>query len=65
MPAPGWGPTMKHYRVNKLAKPGGIVVKAKDIIARDDKEAVQTARNDADCPVCDVWHAGQKVGAIT
>ena len=56
---------MRHYRVNKLAKPGGAVVKAKDILARDDKEAVQTAREDPDCPVCDVWQAGTKVGAIT
>lgn len=56
---------MRHYRVNKLAKPGGVVVKSKDIIARDDKEAVQRARDDADCPVCDVLHGGKIVGAIT
>ena len=56
---------MKHYRVNKLAKPGGAVVKSKDVLAQNDKQAVQDARNDADCPVCDVWHAGQKIGSIT
>ena len=56
---------MKHYRVNKVAKPEGPVVKRKDILARDDGEAVQTARADADCPICEVWREGQKVGSIT
>lgn len=55
---------MKHYRVNKLAQPGGIVVKAKDILASTDSEAVKVAREHEDCPVCEVWHAGQKVGSI-
>lgn len=55
---------MKHYRVNKLAKPGGEIVKKKDILATDDQAAVQTAQQDPDCPICDVWHAGQKVGSI-
>jgi hypothetical protein len=55
---------MKHYRVNKLAKRDGVVVKSKDILARSDAEAVQTAREDDDCPVCDVLHAGKKVGSI-
>lgn len=55
---------MKHYRVNKVAKPNGAVVKAKDILATNHKEAVETARDDDDCPVCEVWHAGQKVGSI-
>lgn len=56
---------MKHYRVNKLAKADGAIVKKKDIVAAGDKQAVQAAREDDDCPVCDVWHAGQKVGSIT
>ena len=55
---------MKHYRVNKLAKAGGAVVKKKDILANDDKQAMQAAADDADCPICDVWHAGEKVGSI-
>ncbi len=55
---------MKHYRVNKLAKPNGAVVKTKDILAGSDKQAVQATRDDPDCPVCDVWHAGKKVGSI-
>ena len=56
---------MKHYRVNKLAKPNGVIVKKKDILASDDREAVQAAREDDDCPVCDVWRAGEKVGSVT
>ena len=56
---------MKHYRVNKLAKAGGVVIKKKDIVAAGDKEAMARAEADPDCPVCDVLHAGQKVGSIT
>ena len=55
---------MKHYRVNKLARPAGPVVKTKDILANDDREAMRTVREDADCPICDVLHAGHKVGSI-
>ena len=55
---------MKHYRVNKVAMPGGAVVKKKDILANNDKQAMQAAAGDADCPTCDVWHAGQKIGSI-
>jgi hypothetical protein len=55
---------MKHYRVNKLTKRGGTVVKKKDILATDDKDAMLTATNDDDCPVCDVWQAGTKVGSV-
>ena len=56
---------MKHYRVNKLAKAGGVVIKKKDIVAADDKEAMARVKADPDCPVCDVFQAGQKVGSIT
>lgn len=56
---------MKHYRVNKLAKRGGAVVKRKDILAENDRQAVARAEGDQDCPVCDVWHAGEKIGSVT
>ena len=56
---------MKHYRVNKLARPGGQVVKKKDIIANNDEQAVSTAEQDEDCPVCEVYRAGEKVASIT
>lgn len=55
---------MRHYRVNKLAKPDGVIVKTKDVLAADDRQAVDRARNDEDCPVCEVWHADRKIGAI-
>jgi hypothetical protein len=55
---------MKHYRVNKLAKPGGAIVKKKDILAASDQQAIQAAREDDDCPVCEVLHGGQKIGSI-
>lgn len=55
---------MKHYRVNKVVKPGGATLKSKDILAADDKDAIARAGQDEDCPVCEVLHAGQKVGSI-
>jgi hypothetical protein len=56
---------MKHYRVNKVAAPDGEVLKRKDILAADHEQALKRAESDPDCPVCDVWHAGQKVGSVT
>lgn len=56
---------MRHYRVNKLARAGGEIVKRKDILAGNDREAVARAAGDDDCPVCDVWRDGEKVGSIT
>ncbi len=55
---------MKHYRVNKLAKRDGVVVKTKDVLANNDREAMQVAGDDGDCPICDVLQAGKKVGSI-
>ena len=55
---------MRHYRVNKLAKVGGEIVKRKDILADNDRQAVERVADDADCPICDVWRDGQKVGSI-
>ena len=58
-----WG-TMKLYRINKLTKPGGIVIKKKDVLAASDREAVQKAADSPDCPVCDVLKDGQRVGSV-
>ena len=55
---------MKHYRINKLAKIAGVVIKKKDILARSDAEAVRNAADDIDCPICEVLRDGKKVGAI-
>lgn len=62
---PTGGVAMKHYRVNKLTKPDGAIVKRKDILASNDQQAIARAEGDEDCPVCEVWHAGAKVGSIT
>ncbi|HTK58843.1 MAG TPA: hypothetical protein VL336_07660 [Sphingomicrobium sp.] len=55
---------MKHYRVNKLAKVDGPIVKKKDILASSDAQAVQHAADSADCPICDVLRDGEKIGSI-
>lgn len=55
---------MKHYRINKLAKIDGVVIKKKDILARSDADAVRHAADDMDCPICDVMRDGRRVGAI-
>ena len=55
---------MKHYRVNKLAKRGGAVIKKKDILAANDGQAVQQAADSDDCPICDVLKDGEVVGRI-
>jgi len=55
---------MKHYRINKLSKRGGVVIKKKDVLAASDREAVQKAADSPDCPVCDVLKDGQHIGSI-
>jgi len=55
---------MKHYRVNKLARPGGAVVKKKDILAANDLQAIRQAEDSDDCPICDVLKDGQTIGKI-
>lgn len=55
---------MKLYRVNKLAKRNGVVVKKKHILAASDRDAVQQAEESDDCPICDVLRDGQTVGQV-
>jgi hypothetical protein len=55
---------VRHYRINKVTKPGGAVLKSKDILASSDSEAIRTAAENADCPVCDVLRDGKVVGSI-
>ena len=55
---------MKHYRINKLAKAGGVIVKKKDVLAPNDKQAVAEAAESDDCPVCEVLRDGEVVGVI-
>lgn len=55
---------MKHYRVYKLAKTGGRIVKGKDLHAHSEREAMRKAEDDPDCPVCEVWQGTSMVGSI-
>lgn len=55
---------MKHYRINKLAKRDGVIVKKKDVLAASDREAVASAAASDDCPVCEVLRDGNVVGSI-
>jgi hypothetical protein len=55
---------MKLYRVDKLAKRGGVVIKKKHILAASDGHAVKQAEDSPDCPVCDVLRDGEKVGQV-
>ena len=55
---------MKLYRINKVTKPGGVVLKKKDVLAPSDKEALQRAEQSPDCPVCEVLRDGEPVGSI-
>ena len=55
---------MKHYRINKVTAPGGIVLKKRDVLATSDQEALQTAEESPDCPTCDVLHNGKRIGSV-
>lgn len=55
---------MRHYRVNKVVKEGGMVIKTKDKLAASDRQALEAARDDEDCPVCEIWRDGQQVGTV-
>jgi hypothetical protein len=55
---------MKLYRVNKLAKRGGAVVKKKHILAKSDRDALKQAEDSPDCPICDVLRDGESVGQV-
>ena len=55
---------MKLYRIDKLARRDGAVVKKKHVLAASDKEAVQRAADSEDCPICDVLRDGRKIGSV-
>jgi hypothetical protein len=55
---------LKLYRIDKLAKLGGMVIKKKHILAKSDAQAVQEAEASDDCPICDVLKDGEKVGQV-
>ena len=56
---------MKMYRVDKLAKPNGMVLKKKHILAASDGQAVAQAKDSIDCPICEVVaEDGRSVGKV-
>ena len=55
---------MKLYRINKVAKPHGVILKQKDVLAASDEEALHRAKGSPDCPVCEVLRDGKQVGLI-
>lgn len=63
-PVLGRGHGVRLYRINKVAKPGGAVLDKKDVLAASDKDAIERAKGSPDCPICDVFRDGQKVGSI-
>ena len=58
------GGIMKLYRIDKLTRLGGMILKRKHVLAASDRDAVQMAADSPDCPVCDVLKDGQRVGSI-
>ena len=55
---------MKLYRINKVTAPGGSVLKKKDVLAASDRQAIESARESADCPICEVLRDGRPVGLV-
>ena len=56
---------MKLYRIDKVAKPGGVVLKKKHILAPSDRKAMERAESSDDCPICDVLREdGRLVGQV-
>lgn len=55
---------MKLYRINKVTKPGGEVIKHTDVLASSDSEALKRAEESPDCPICEVARDGKPVGTV-
>jgi hypothetical protein len=55
---------VKLYRINKVAKPGGLIIKKKHVLASSDHDAMKQAADSSDCPICDVLRDGERVGSI-
>ena len=56
---------MKLYRIDKVTKPGGTVLKKRHVLASSDKDALQQADHSPDCPICEVIRDdGKAVGSI-
>jgi hypothetical protein len=55
---------VKLYRINKVDTPDGPPIKKKDVLAKDDAEAIKRAADSEDCPVCEVLRDGKPIGLI-
>jgi hypothetical protein len=58
------GALTRHYRIYKLDRPGGRIIKGKDKIAPDDEAALSEAEKDKDCPLCEVWRGAKRIGKV-
>ena len=52
------------YRINKVTRPSGSILKKKHILASSDGEALSRAADSPDCPICDVLRDGELVGSV-
>jgi hypothetical protein len=55
---------VKLYRINKVARSTGSLLKKRDVLAASDAEALRIAEESPDCPVCEVLRDGKPVGSI-
>jgi hypothetical protein len=56
---------MKLYRIDKLTRLGGALIKRKHVLATSDQDAIRQAAESSDCPICDVVRDdGKNVGSI-
>jgi hypothetical protein len=56
---------VKLYRIDKVARLGGAVLKKKHVLAKSDNEALKRAEDSVDCPTCEVvGEDGKRVGSI-
>jgi hypothetical protein len=56
---------VKLYRIDKVARLGGAVLKKKHVLANSDNAAMKRAADSADCPICEVLgEDGKRVGSI-
>ncbi|HVF37137.1 MAG TPA: hypothetical protein VNA29_04265 [Sphingomicrobium sp.] len=55
---------MKLYRVNKISAGKDQVLKKFDMLASCEREALQAAADSDNCPVCEVWSDGRKIGTV-
>ena len=64
-PSPVRGVFVKLYRIDKVVRLGGAVLKRRHVLANSNNEAVKRAEDSADCPTCEV-HAedGRRVGSV-